>query len=187
MCVLTSTSHNFFSADYHDDENIQELILYQFPPDSPFSVELSDHFAFSEDENMAMLLLPRKECQYASSPICPIKLFTGKFTDNGSNQHIVSFIHRSSHSTTDSQSLPNPLNHPLLKCLRLSNDPERPNSRKRLDNLFSHPRIYRSRPPSLLHSSAKLPKLHNTRNPERIHTLPQTFSSLSPLSLICPC
>lgn len=78
----------FFSADYHDDENIQELILYQFPPDSPFSVELSDHFAFSEDENMAMLLLPRKECQYASSPICPIKLFTGKFTDNGSNQHI---------------------------------------------------------------------------------------------------
>ena len=81
----------FFSADYHDDENIQELILYQFPPDSPFSVELSDHFAFSEDENMAMLLLPRKECLYASSPICPIKLFTGKFTDNGSNQHIVSF------------------------------------------------------------------------------------------------
>ncbi|PAV24307.1 SHQ1-domain-containing [Pyrrhoderma noxium] len=57
---------DYYIADYHDDENIQELILYQFPPDSPFSVELSDHFAFSEDENMAMLLLPRKE--YLATP-----------------------------------------------------------------------------------------------------------------------
>ena len=46
-------------ADYADDEYIQELIHWTHP----FS-DLPSDFQFTEQENLAMLKLPRKECEH---------------------------------------------------------------------------------------------------------------------------
>lgn len=55
-------------ADYVDDEYIQELLHWRHPHTAP-----AEDFSYTEEENAAMLRLPRKECeqtseQNASSP-----------------------------------------------------------------------------------------------------------------------
>ena len=48
-------------ADFADDDMIQELISYRFPPESPFS-KTSSPITFMEEENLIMLRLPTKDC-----------------------------------------------------------------------------------------------------------------------------
>ncbi|KAL5490438.1 hypothetical protein ACEPAI_5271 [Sanghuangporus weigelae] len=52
---------DYYMADYVDDEHIRELVPYKPPPESPCSPELPDPLVFTEEENMDMLRLPRKE------------------------------------------------------------------------------------------------------------------------------
>lgn len=54
-------------ADFAEDGYIQELISYKFPSEYPCSDSPTSSVEFTEEENMAMLQLPRKECQELSS------------------------------------------------------------------------------------------------------------------------
>lgn len=54
-------------ADFAEDDYIRELISYKFPSESPCSDSPTSSVEFTEEENMAMLQLPRKECQELSS------------------------------------------------------------------------------------------------------------------------
>ena len=49
-----------FRADFADDEQIQELIAWQHP----HTGQSDDEITYTEEENLVMLRLPRKECQY---------------------------------------------------------------------------------------------------------------------------
>jgi protein SHQ1 len=57
FCFGPSVLLNSNRADYVDDECIQELLAWRHP----YSIE-SD-FQYTEEENMTMLRLPRKECE----------------------------------------------------------------------------------------------------------------------------
>jgi hypothetical protein len=59
---LRVLTHLFCRADYVDDEYIQELLTWTDP-------ELVDgaECVFTENENMTMLKLPRKECKISGS------------------------------------------------------------------------------------------------------------------------
>ena len=48
-------------ADFADDDMIQELVSYRFPPESPLS-KTSSPITFTEEENLIMLRLPTKDC-----------------------------------------------------------------------------------------------------------------------------
>ena len=48
-------------ADYSDDANIREVVEFDFPVDSPLSDDFSAPLTFTEEENLEMLKLPRKE------------------------------------------------------------------------------------------------------------------------------
>lgn len=52
-------------ADYVDDEHIQELLAFKPPPDCPWSPALPDPMVFTEQENVEMLKLPKKECSFS--------------------------------------------------------------------------------------------------------------------------
>ncbi|EJD05971.1 SHQ1-domain-containing protein [Fomitiporia mediterranea MF3/22] len=51
----------YYMADYVDEENIREHIVYKPPADASCSPNLPDPVVFTEQENMEMLRLPRKE------------------------------------------------------------------------------------------------------------------------------
>ena len=64
--------HWYLRADFVDDEFIQELIVWDHP-----HVTDSKTFQYTENENMTMLRLPRKECSSmfsfsSTSPTCPL-------------------------------------------------------------------------------------------------------------------
>lgn len=62
VCIPTYPGVDSFlinRADFVDDENIQEVIRWSFDPSS----SVDEPFTFTEDEKMAMLRLPRRECE----------------------------------------------------------------------------------------------------------------------------
>ena len=78
----------FNRADYADDEYIQELLAWR----NPHTVQ-TDDFKYSEKENMAMLNLPRKECELSSSTKWIIYLdFNTRFSDRGTNKTAISYV-----------------------------------------------------------------------------------------------
>ncbi|KAL5511512.1 hypothetical protein ACEPAH_4729 [Sanghuangporus vaninii] len=68
----------YYMADYVDDEHIRELVVYKPPLESPCSPELPDPLVFTEEENMDMLRLPRKE--YLVTPLQKHNLYLTLFT-----------------------------------------------------------------------------------------------------------
>lgn len=50
-------------ADFADDEYIQELIAFNFPEGAPALSTTAESFSFDDEEKMAMLQLPQRECE----------------------------------------------------------------------------------------------------------------------------
>ena len=52
-----------YRADYGDDEWIQELISFVFPPSAPCAHATDEQIIFTPEEDLQMLRLPQKECE----------------------------------------------------------------------------------------------------------------------------
>jgi hypothetical protein len=91
-------------ADYADDEYIQELLKWIHP-----HVSTTEEVKYTEEENLVMLRLPRKECDYISSDMDP--LFS-----------LLIYI-RSQNPDTDPLSLPHSRRRTFLVRIRIADKP----------------------------------------------------------------
>lgn len=57
-CSVILEYLDFYRADYADDDNIRELLMWKHP-----HIDHSETFKYTDEENAVMLRLPRKECQ----------------------------------------------------------------------------------------------------------------------------
>jgi hypothetical protein len=110
---------------------IEELLHWQDPSASNPDVEYTD------DEQLTMLNLPRKECgfHHIASPPSYMKLKTSE------SRHCFRIRH--------TPPLSNFTLHPVRLRLRHTHYNARPDTRKRVDTLHAYPRFLRSRPPTL--------------------------------------
>lgn len=60
--------HIVSRTDFIEDEWIQDLLAFEFPPNAPACTHGDQPLEFTKEENLTMLRLPRKECQSSRFP-----------------------------------------------------------------------------------------------------------------------